>query len=71
MDGGQGRLDALHQNLHAPVRQDAERLALRGVELLLQRLEQGGEAVHELAPFRLVAGESVAEPKENGRADAT
>ena len=53
------------------VRQDAERLALRGVEILLRQLEQGGQAVHELAPFRLVAGESVDEPKQHGRADAT
>ena len=48
-----------------------ERLALRGVEILLRQLEQGGQAVHELAPFRLVAGESVDEPKQHGRADAT
>ena len=40
------------------VRQDADRLARRGVDILLQQTS-GGRAVHEIVPFQLVEGESV------------
>lgn len=43
------------------VQQDTQRLAERGVETLLQGIRKSGSpAVHELIPFRLLAGESVA-----------
>lgn len=48
------------------VRQDAGLLARRGVELLLERIETGGSAVHETVPFHLQQRESVRKlrPKE-------
>lgn len=41
------------------VRQDAHRMADRGVELLLAQMRKGQGPVHEQIPFRLVEGESV------------
>ena len=43
------------------VRQDTERLAERGVDILLRGIERGGRPVHEVIPFQLVEGESVAQ----------
>ena len=40
------------------VRQDVEQLAKRGVDILLQQTD-GGAAVHEIIPFRVIHGESV------------
>lgn len=40
------------------IRQNADRLARRGVDILLQQTD-GGPAVHELVPFQLVRRESV------------
>lgn len=44
------------------VRQDTELLAQRGVESLLQQLARNAPPVHELVPFQLVTGESLAPP---------
>lgn len=43
------------------IRQDASLLAQRGVKILLQQIQAGGPAIHELVPYTLVAGESVDE----------
>ena len=40
------------------IRQNASRLAQRGVDILLQQTA-GGDAVHEIVPFELIRGESV------------
>ena len=37
----------------------AERMAGRGVSILIRCIEQGGDAVHELVPYELLGGESV------------
>lgn len=42
------------------VQQDTQRLAKRGVETLLRRMEGELPPVHELVPFQLISGESVA-----------
>nr|WP_325211870.1 LacI family DNA-binding transcriptional regulator [uncultured Oscillibacter sp.] len=43
------------------VRQDTQRLAERGVDVLLRSIERRGQApVHEVVPFQLIPGESVA-----------
>ena len=42
------------------VRQDTQRLAERGVETLLRGIFINGRPVHELIPFQLIQGESVA-----------
>ena len=42
------------------VRQDTQQLAERGVETLLWGIFFNGRPVHELIPFQLVRGESVA-----------
>ena len=41
------------------IRQDAEQLARRGVELLLQALEEESPARHEKVPFELAVQDSV------------
>ncbi len=43
------------------VRQDTQRLAQRGVDALLQGIQRRSPPVHELVPFQLVQGESVAQ----------
>ena len=45
------------------IRQNAERLARRGVDILLHQAN-GGEAVHEIVPFELVYGDSVRSIRE-------
>lgn len=45
----------------ATVRQDTARMAERGTDLLLERLESHLPPVYEIAPFQLVEGESVSE----------
>jgi LacI family transcriptional regulator len=40
------------------IRQDADRLALRSVEILINSIENGTEAVHEIVPYILKTGES-------------
>lgn len=40
------------------IRQNADRLARRGVDILLQQTD-GGNAVHEIVPFQLICGENV------------
>ena len=42
------------------VQQDTQRLAERGVDTLLRAIVLGGRPVHELVPFQLIEGESVA-----------
>jgi len=42
------------------VRQDAQRLAERGVDTLLRGITRNSPPVHELVPFQLIEGESVA-----------
>jgi len=42
------------------VQQDTQQLARRGVETLLRGIVLGGRPVHELIPFQLIQGESVA-----------
>lgn len=49
----------------ATVRQDAGVLAQRGVALLLERLERPVEGVHQVVPFQLVEGESLAPPRQS------
>ncbi len=55
--------DGLEQSFYciprlATIRQDADRMAGRSVDILLQQ-DGGGSAVHEIVPFQLVRGESV------------
>ena len=42
------------------VRQDTQRLAQRGVDALLHGIQRKSPPVHELVPFQLIEGESVA-----------
>ena len=53
----------------ATVRQDTQRLAERGVDILLHNIERKNRPVHEVVPFQLIPGESVArldgEPSSN------
>ena len=44
------------------IQQNSRRLAKRGTEILLTNLEQPIAPVHELVPFALLPGESVAAP---------
>lgn len=41
------------------VRQDTQRLAERGVDILLHNIERKNRPVHEVVPFQLIHGESV------------
>jgi len=43
------------------VQQDTQRLAKRGVETLLRRIDSDLPPIHELVPFQLISGESVAQ----------
>ena len=43
------------------IRQQQDRLAQRSVEILLDCIENGHKSVHEIVPFELVMGESVAD----------
>ncbi|MCI9550554.1 MAG: LacI family transcriptional regulator [Oscillospiraceae bacterium] len=45
------------------VRQDTQQLARQGVDLLLRNLQRPRPPVHEVAPFQLIAGESVSPPR--------
>ena len=49
----------------ATVRQDTQKLAERGVDLLLRRLQRPCAPVHGVVPFQLIPGESVAPPKDS------
>ncbi len=49
----------------ATVRQDTDALAKRSVEDLLLRINYSRPSVHEVIPFRVIAGESVAKIREN------
>ena len=42
------------------VRQDTQQLAERGVDALLRGIARNSPPVHELVPFQLIEGESVA-----------
>lgn len=42
------------------VRQDTQRLAERGVDILLHNIERNNRPIHEVVPFQLISGESVA-----------
>lgn len=44
----------------ATVRQDTQQLAQRGVELLLRDIRRKGTPVHDVVPFELIPGETVA-----------
>lgn len=41
------------------IRQPAERMAGRGVAILIRCIEEQTDAVHELVPYELIEGESV------------
>jgi len=43
------------------VRQDTQQLARRGVELLLREIQRKGTPVHDVVPFELIPGETVAQ----------
>ena len=47
------------------VRQDTERLAEQGVELLLSNLQRHRPPVHGVVPFQLIPGDSVAPPRDS------
>ena len=47
----------------ATVRQDTQKLAERGVDLLLRSLRRPRPPVHEVAPFQLILGDSAISPK--------
>jgi LacI family transcriptional regulator len=47
------------------IRQQQDRLAERSVEILLDCIENGQKSVHEIVPFELVVGGSVAGPARN------
>lgn len=40
------------------IRQNREEIAKRSIEILIDKIENGGDAIHELIPFRLITGES-------------
>lgn len=42
------------------IRQDTRSMAERGVEMLLRSMEHGGKTLHDVIPFQLLLGESVA-----------
>ena len=42
------------------IRQDTKRLAEQGVDSLLRGFMRNGHPIHEMVPFQLVSGESVA-----------
>lgn len=44
------------------IRQDTQQLATRGVDALLRSIQRRSPPVHELVPFHLIEGESVARP---------
>jgi len=44
----------------ATVRQDTQRMAERGVDVLLRNIERPNRPFHEVVPFQLIPGESVA-----------
>lgn len=44
----------------ATVRQNTRRMAERGVDMLLRNIERSSQPLHELVPFQLIVGESVA-----------
>ena len=41
------------------IRQNTDRFAVRGVEILLYLIQSGGQAIHEIIPFEMQKGESV------------
>ena len=47
----------------ATVRQDTQKLAERGVDLLLRSLQRPRPPAHEVAPFQLIPGDSTVSPK--------
>lgn len=48
------RLTTVHQN--------TQHMAERGVDVLLRSIERGSQTLHEVVPFQLIPGESVARP---------
>jgi LacI family transcriptional regulator len=46
------------------IRQHRERIAERSVDILLECVDNGAQAVHEIEPYYLVPGESVSQVKE-------
>lgn len=48
------------------IRQSAEKLAERGVSILIDCIENGSEAVHEIVPFDISEGESIKNIKKGG-----
>ena len=40
------------------IRQNREEIAKRSVDILIDKIEHSGDAVHEIIPFRLITGES-------------
>lgn len=48
----------------ATIQQDTHQMALRGTEILLRSIERKTRAIHEVIPFQLLAGESVARVTE-------
>ena len=49
----------------ATVRQDTQKLAEQGVDLLLRSLQRPCAPVHAVVPFQLISGDSVAPPRNN------
>jgi len=41
------------------IRQPARTMAMRGVEILLKGIEEGGAAIHEVVPFEVLRRESI------------
>ena len=41
------------------IRQPVDRLAMRGVSILIHCIEESSDAIHEIVPYQFVEGESV------------
>ena len=51
----------------ATVHQNTQHMAERGVDVLLRSIERGSQTLHEVVPFQLIPGESVARPARSVR----
>lgn len=56
----------------ATVRQNTRHMAERGVDVLLRNIERGNHPIHELVPYQLIPGESVARlrPRRTAKLEA-
>lgn len=48
----------------ATVRQNTQHMAERGVDVLLRNIERSARPFHEVVPFQMISGESVARPRD-------